>query len=204
MGSSKISALARASGVAAVLLGSLVLSGCGGGGGGGSDPEVGAQALYVVDIDLDGRDNVSLNVPMSIEFSEFVMPDSIRHDTVQIRLGPRFGVQAFGEFKVSGNIVTFFPQLPADPELADAGFQPQSEYRVTVVGHPKVNRVSAYTGRPLVRSYVGSFSTAATTSPDLFTTDTYKDAPPPKVLFTNPVCPGKTCICPVARRWLRR
>ena len=54
------------------------------------------------------------------------------------------------------------------------------------MSNPKVNRVKAYTGRALVRSYVGSFSTAATTSTDLFTTDTYKDEPPPAVLFTNP------------------
>lgn len=172
-------------GFASLALAALA-AGCGGGGGGGSDPDVGARALYVVDIDLDGRDGVSLNVPMSIEFSEFVQPNSIRHDTIQVRLGPRYGIQAFGEFKVAGNIVTFFPQIPTEADLSDAGFQPQSEYRVTVVGYPKVNRVNAYTGRPLTRSYVGSFSTAASTSPDLFTTDTYKDDPPPAVLFTNP------------------
>ena len=46
----------------------------------------------------------------------------------------------------------------------------------------------AYTGRPLLRTFVGKFKTAALTSPDLFTTDTYKDSPPvPTVLFTNPL-----------------
>ena len=189
-----LSALLRFSRAGSVLLGSLAVAsafvsfaGCGGGGGGGSDPEVGAQALYVVDIDLDGRDGVSLNVPMTIEFSEFVLPSTIRHDTIQVRLGPRYGIQSFGDFKVAGNIVTFFPQLPTEADLSDSGFQPQSTYRVTVVGSPKVNQVKSYTGRPLVRSYVGSFATAAATSPDLFTTDTYRDDPPPAVSFSNPV-----------------
>ena len=161
-------------------------SGGGGGDGGGSDPDVGAKDLFVVDMDLDQRDGVSLNTPLSIEFSEFVMPETVRHDTVQIRLGPRFGIQSFGDFKIDGNVVTFFPQLPSDPDLSDAGFQPQSSYRVTVAGHPKINRVKSFSGRPLVRTYVGEFKTAALTSADLFTVNTYKDPPPPAILFTNP------------------
>jgi hypothetical protein len=63
-------------------------------------------------MDLDGLDGVSLNTPMQIEFSEFVLPETIRHDTIQVRLGPRYGIQAFGDFKVSGNIVTFYPPCP--------------------------------------------------------------------------------------------
>ena len=176
-------AFARATGVSGVLLASLA-AGCGG--GGGSDAEVGARALYVVDMDLDGLDGVSLNVPMQIEFSDFVLPETIRPDTIQIRLGPRYGIQAFGDFKVAGNIVTFFPQIPTKSDLSDSGFKPQSQYRVTVAGHPKVDQVQAYTGRPLIRTFVGNFATAATTSPDLFTTDTYKDNPPPTIVFTNP------------------
>ncbi|HEU4395145.1 MAG TPA: Ig-like domain-containing protein, partial [Planctomycetota bacterium] len=161
-------------------------SGGGGGDGGGSDPDVGAKDLFVVDMDLDQRDGVSLNTPLSIEFSEFVMPNTVRHDTVQVRLGPRFGIQSFGDFKIDGNVVTFFPQLPTKADLSDAGFQPQSSYRVTVAGHPKINRVKSYSGRPLVRTYIGEFATAASTSPDLFTVNTYKDPPPPGILFTNP------------------
>src|SRR5688572_9364458 len=188
-------AVVRASGIPALFLTSVTAlasvatlsAGCGGGGGGGgSDASVGARPLYVVDMDLDGLDGVSLNTPMQIEFSEFVLPETIRHDTIQVRLGPRYGIQAFGDFKVSGNIVTFFPQIPTKADLSDAGFRPQSQYRVTVAGHPKVDQVQAYTGRPLIRTFVGDFATAATTSPDLFTTDTYKDPPPPTVLFTNP------------------
>src|SRR5688572_8822217 len=95
------------SGMAAVFLASVAtlaagsLTGCGGGGGGGgSDASVGARPLYVVDMDLDGLDGVSLNTPMQIEFSEYVLPETIRHDTIQVRLGPRYGIQAFGDFKV--------------------------------------------------------------------------------------------------------
>ncbi len=188
---SGLTTMARASGVAAALLGSLAAStlvtGCGGGGGGGSDPQYGAKALAVVDIDLDQRDGVSLNQPLTIEFSDFVLPTTIRPDTVQIRLGPRYGIQSFGEFKVQGNLVTFYPRLPTKADLSDSGFQPDSQYRVTVVGYPKVNHVAAYTGRPLTRTSVGSFATAADTDPDVFTVDTYKDFPPiPTVRFTNP------------------
>ena len=167
---------------------SALLSACGGGGGGGggSSPEAGARDLYVRDISLAGRDGVPLNEPMEIDFSEFVLPGSIRHDTVQVRVGPRFGIQAPGEWKVSGGVVTFFPRLPVEADLSDGGFQPQTTYRVTVVGHPKVNRVQSFTGRPLVRTFTGDFSTAAATSPDLFTTDVYRDAPPPRVLYSNP------------------
>ena len=175
-----------ASGLAGLLLVSLA-SGCSGGGdGGGSDPDVGAKDLFVVDMDLDDRDGVPLNTPLTIEFSEFVMPSTVRHDTVQVRLGPRFGIQSFGDFKIDGNVVTFFPQLPSKADLSDAGFQPQSSYRVTVAGHPKINRVKSFSGRPLVRTFVGEFATSAATSPDLFTVNTYKDPPPPGILFTNP------------------
>ncbi|MHC4923407.1 MAG: hypothetical protein ACYTG4_04925, partial [Planctomycetota bacterium] len=67
-------------------------AGCGGGGGGGSDAEVGANDLFVVDMDLDGLDGVSLNRPFTLEFSEWVRADTVRHDTIQIRVGPRFGI----------------------------------------------------------------------------------------------------------------
>jgi hypothetical protein len=137
-------------------------------------------------MDLDGRDAVSLNLPLTIEFSEVLSPTTIRPDTIQVRLGPRYGIQAFGDFQVSGNIVTFWPQLPVSADLSDSGLQPQAQYRVTVSGHPNVNHVQSYTGRPLVRTFTGSFATAAATSPDLFTTDTYREFPPPTVQTTNP------------------
>ena len=91
MSLNRMNSLALATGVSAVLLASLA-AGCGGGGGGGSDPIVGARDLYVVDLDQDGLDGVSLNTPMQIEFSDFVLPATIRHDTIQVRLGPRYGI----------------------------------------------------------------------------------------------------------------
>jgi len=177
--------LARTVGTAAILLASLA-TGCSKGSGGGSDPESGARDLFIVDMDLNGLDAVPLNVPLQIEFSEFVMPDTIRHDTVQIRQGPNFGIQSPGEFKVSGNIVTFFPRLPSEGDLSDAGFRAGQSYRVTVAGYPRVNHVKAYTGRSLTRTFVGSFKAAEAASLDLFSTDNYRDFPPPRVQFTNP------------------
>ncbi len=171
-------------------LGGAVLAtlaaGCGGGGGNNAAPDESAKPLFVVDISNQGLDSVSLNVPFDITFSDFVKPDTIRPDTVQIRLGPRFGVQAFGDFRVSGEKVTFFPRLPVKADLSDSGLRAQSQYRVTVVGYPKVDRVNSYSGRALVRTFTGSFATAASTSPALFSVDSYKDPPPPAVLFTNP------------------
>jgi hypothetical protein len=180
-----LSNMVRASGVAGILLAS-VAAGCGGGSGGGSDPQYGAHDLYVVDMDLDGLDGVSLNTPLQIEFSDYLLPPSVRHDTIQIRLGPRYGIQSFGDFKVSGNMVTFYPQLPAKADLSDSGFKPQSQYKISVIGYPQVDHVASYTGKPLVRSFVGAFATAASTSLNLFTTDSYRDNPPPTVQFTNP------------------
>jgi hypothetical protein len=178
--------MARAAGTASVLLASLAAGCSDNGGGGGSDPETGAIDLYVVDVDLDGLDAVPLNVPIQMEFSEFVLPDTIRHDTIQVRQGPNYGIQSPGEFKVSGNIVTFYPRLPSESDLSDGGLRAGQQYRVTIAGHPRVNHVMAYTGRPLTRTFEGSFKTAVSTSADLFTVDNYRDPPPPRVQFTNP------------------
>ena len=75
MGLRAIRVAFRASTLPAAFLCSLA-AGCGGGGG-GSDPEYGANDLYVVDMDLDQLDGVSLNTPMIIEFSEFVLPHRV-------------------------------------------------------------------------------------------------------------------------------
>jgi len=114
---SGLRSMARAAGAATALLASLA-AGCSNGdsgGSGGSDPETGALDLFIVDMDQDGLDSVPLNQPVQIEFSEFVKPDTIRHDTIQVRQGPNFGIQSPGEYKVWG---TSSPSTRASPPRA--------------------------------------------------------------------------------------
>ncbi|MBL9088200.1 MAG: Ig-like domain-containing protein [Planctomycetia bacterium] len=158
---------------------------CGGGGsagGGGSTP----AGIVLVDFLQRGQDNVPLNRTLEFVFSDVLDPDSVKPDSFQIRVGPAFGPQVTGIAVVEGPRVRFEPRLPGRCDLSDGGLQPDTDYRVTVIGHPEQFAVRSIAGDPLERTVSEglTFHTRAETDPELF-----EDARPgvlPSILSVTP------------------
>lgn len=161
-----------------------LLAGCGGGSSAGGQAGTGGT-LVLIDVNVGDYDGVPLNEIIELEFSDELNPDTVRPDTIQIRLGPNWGKQVPGDFKVVGRKVYFFPRLPVLADLSDGGLAPGSDYRITLPGQPKVATVRSTGNDRLKKNFVASFRTAAAGDPNLFR-DNFIDALPPRVLFVNP------------------
>jgi len=168
--------------LAVALLPTLAL-GCGGGSSGGQAN--GGGTLVLIDVSVGEYDGVPLNEIIEFEFSEILDPDTVRPDTIQIRMGPNYGKQVPGFFQTEGNKVYFYPRLPVLADLSDGGLQPGTEYRITLPGQPKVATVRSANNNRLKRKFVHTFRTANAGDPNLFR-DNFQDALPPTVLFVNP------------------
>src|SRR5262249_27377439 len=76
---------------------------------------------------------------------------------------------------------------PRDNASANAGFQSNKNYLLTVAGAPSFTPVRSTRGRPLDRKYSAQFSTAPDAPKSAaFSTLPYADAPPPAFSFSNP------------------
>lgn len=163
--------------------------------------------LSVRTIGIAGRSGVHANEIVEVEFNTEIDPSSVGPATVQVRArnatGTGYTKQVFGTFQAAGRIIRFFPRLPGhlrdangkfyteglpqDDAAENAGFQPATDYQVTLIGRPEATTIRAATGRPLKRSQIFRFSTASNTSADmLYTTTTYSESPPPQYSFSNP------------------
>ena len=162
----------------------VIVAGCGGGSSSGGQAGTGGT-LVLIDVSVGDFDGVPLNEIIEFEFSDVLDPDTVRSDTIQIRLGPNWGKQVPGDFRVDGRFVYFYPQLPLLADLSDGGLQPASDYRITLPGQPKVATVRSSGNDRLKKKFVQSFRTAAAGDPNLFT-DNFIDPLPPQVLFVNP------------------
>jgi hypothetical protein len=163
----------------------LAIGACGGGSSGGASGKDTSNSLVLVDVSVGGFDGVPLNEVIVFEFSEDLDPDTVRSDTIQIREGPNYGWQVPGYFHVDGNMVYFYPRLPALPDLSDSGLQAGKPYRITLPGNPKVATLRSYTNEHLLKKTVVTFQTALTGSANIFV-DNFLDPLPPRVLFVNP------------------
>ncbi len=108
--------------------------------------------------DFHGLQDLRLNEPLVIEFSEDVGAFSLNADS--IRVETRDGRLARGRFVREPQRVTFEPLL-AHRTLRDGGLLPDTEYRVIVRGFPHFTGVFTKDYRPLDRSYEFSFRTRA-------------------------------------------
>ncbi|MEN8148337.1 MAG: Ig-like domain-containing protein [Planctomycetota bacterium] len=162
----------------------VMVAGCGSGSSSGGQAGTGGT-LVLLDVSVGDFDGVPLNEIIEFEFSDDLNPDTVRPDTIQIRLGPNWGKQVAGDFEVEGRFVKFFPRLPVLPDLSDGGLQPASDYRITLPGQPKVATVRSSGNDRLKKKFVHSFRTAAAGDPNLFR-DNFIDPLPPTVLFVNP------------------
>ena len=170
-------------GVAAIFVASVFAS-CGGGGGGSLTQGGPGQGLILLTFAQDNLDNVALNTPLVFKFSDTIDPATISPQTLQIRRGSAFGLTVAGTFFVTGATVRFEPRLPSLCDLSDSAFEPDTAYRVQMLGHPEEFSIRNTAGQPLDRTRTYSFRTRLDTDPDLFT-----DAVPavgPSVLSASP------------------
>ena len=168
--------------LAASLVGALG-AGCGGGGGSGSGDTL--PGVVLVNFAQAGEDNVPLNRVLEFVFSAPLDPASVGPASIQIRQGPTFGASVFGKYIVEGNTVRFEPALPGLCDLSDSGFQPNTNYRVTVIGSPEEFAIRSLTGAPLQGTTSSTFHTRLDTSPELF--EDQIPALPPSVIATTPI-----------------
>jgi hypothetical protein len=159
------------------------LASCAGGTGGSATGDT-LPGVVLVSFGQAGQDNVPLNRVLVFEFSSPIDPLSINPDAIQIREGSTFGLAVDGKYIVQGNRVYFEPRLPGNCDNSDAGFQPDLDYRVTIVGAPEEFAVRSLAGDALEDTIVAAFHTRVETDPELF-----EDAQPtvgPTVLSTTP------------------
>src|SRR5262245_36811408 len=140
--------------------------GCGGGGGSGSGDTL--PGLVLVNFHQAGEDNVPLNRVLRFDFSAPLDPSTIDPDAVQIRKGNTFGLAVTGKYVIQGETIFFEPHLPGLCDLSDAGFEPDTDYKVTLVGSPEELAIRNLVGDPLQKTLVFSFHTRIDTDPDLF------------------------------------
>ena len=165
------------------LLTALALPACGGGGG-GPGPDGAGQGLVLVNFLQANQDNVPINRVLEFVFSEPVDPSTINSATMQIRQGDAFGLTASGEFDVDGSTVYFKPRLPTHCGADDAGFQPSTTYRVTVMGYPEEFCVRNGNGQPLEATITAEYRTRPESDPEYL--EDQIPATPPAVTSIRP------------------
>jgi hypothetical protein len=157
-------------------------SGCGGAGGTSTGDTL--PGLILVNFIESGEDNLALNRILQFVFNSPLEPDSVDSTSIQLRVGPAFGLSVPGRYVVEGSTVYFEPQLPGLCDLSDGGFRPDTDYRVNILGAPEANAVTNLAGHTLPGTISLSFHTRIDTDPNLF-----EDAVPgalPTVLSTSP------------------
>jgi hypothetical protein len=162
-------------GVLMAALGGLALVSAGCGSGGSSDNATGGNGAdpILLSFTQAGQDNLALNRILKFKFSGPIDPATVGPTSIQIRQGNAFGLSVPGTFRVDGSIVTFEPRLPGLCDLTDSALQPDTEYRVTVVGFPEEFALRAtvdgpHQGHPLDHTYTFQFHTRIETDPLLF------------------------------------
>jgi hypothetical protein len=152
--------------VAALLVASLATS-CGGGSGGSGTGDT-LPGMILVDFIQSGQDNLPLNRTLEFIFSSLVDPATVGPSSMQIRVGPANGLSVDGDYVVQGERVFFEPRIPGLCDLSDSGLQPDTAYRVTLIGSPEEFAIRNLAGDPLQATLSMGFSTRSDTDPELF------------------------------------
>ncbi len=141
-----------------------------GGTAGGPGPSGAGQGLVLVSFIQDGTDNLQLNVALEFRFSEPVNLATITPASIQIRQGDAFGLTVPGKFRLAGDgsVVVFEPQLPTLCDLSNSGFQPDTQYRVSVIGWPEEFAVQNTSGQKLNFTSNHEFHTRLDNDPQKF------------------------------------
>jgi hypothetical protein len=139
----------------------------------------------VVSVDVEGVNDVPLNRPVVIRFSDRVDPSSVRADTIPIRRGTNFAIQVPGTYETLGCLVVFRPKLPTLPDHSDAGFPADTTFRVSMPGLPSAVTVRSAGGRPNSAPHAAEFRTTADPR-YLFSSRYFLDDLPARVACTVP------------------
>ncbi|MCC7137308.1 MAG: Ig-like domain-containing protein [Planctomycetes bacterium] len=124
--------------------------------------------MVLVDFLQSGVDNVPLNRTLEFVFSSPIDPNSVSPASIQIRQGPSFGSAIAGSYVVQANRVFFEPRLAGRCDLTDGGLQPDTDYRVTLIGSPEEFALRSLTQFPLQSTVNAEFHTRLDTDPALF------------------------------------
>jgi hypothetical protein len=161
----------------------------------------------VASINVSSSAGVPANEILTVTFTAPVDPSSASAAAVQVRgrnaSNTGYTRQVFGSLQVASNVVRFYPRLPGhlrrpdgtfnpegsalDDAAANAGFQPATAYQLRLVGAPNASPLRSVSGAPLKSDAVARFSIASgAKASELWTANTYSDAPPPSFSFSNP------------------
>ncbi len=115
--------------------------------------------LLLLDLQpADGR-GVYLNEELVLTFSSALDPASIT--STSLRITDTEGGQAVGRWDVMGRQARFVPSPVLSANLSDGGYRPDMEYRLDVVGFPRLDGLRSVRGEPLAQCFTWAFSTAA-------------------------------------------
>jgi hypothetical protein len=162
------SSLVRVLGVLTIFTASTLAVSCGGGGG-GPGPFGAGQGLVLIGFMQNSIDNMSISQSLEFRFSEPVNPETITSGSIQVRVGPSFGLAALGTYEVRGTSVFFNPRLPSVCGYADAGFLPGTDFQVVVVGYPEEFAIKNTKGQSLDATQTYNFTTLPETDPEFLT-----------------------------------
>jgi len=133
--------------------------------GGASGGEAAGRGLSLMNFSHDGVDNAVLNQVLFFEFSGNVAPATITQASIQIREGPAFGASVAGTYIVDGATVRFEPRLPTLCDLSDGAFEPDTQYRVQVIGFPEEFAIRNTAGQALFTTSTHEFHTRVESDP---------------------------------------
>ena len=136
-----------------------VVTGCGGGGGGGSASTLHVLDAVVADLGELPIEGLFLNSEIEVRFSAPLDPASVSTQTFRVLVGPSFTQLADGTIEIDRDVVRFRPRLPTRPDLSDAGFAPDTEYRLVLRGLPDLNTIRSTNGKPLQQTRTFLFTT---------------------------------------------
>ncbi|MEX1024471.1 MAG: hypothetical protein WD226_05275, partial [Planctomycetota bacterium] len=145
------------------LASSFLLAACGGGGGGSdSSPRNNPEPLELQSVEPAAGSVLAWNEPLRFLFSEALDPASVSSDAVRIVSAD--GAQAVGSYLLedAARRLVFVPRCPLEPDGSDAGFLPDSEYTVELIGGagPGVPALTSTDGQGLESTVSLAFSTA--------------------------------------------
>ena len=143
----------------------LLATSCGGGGFAAKDMIL--VELQFLDQSLSptaptGTQSLPRNARIGLVFSEQVDPGTVDEQSIRLRFGASFASVPRGSFQVTGNTVLFDPTVTAQGQPNPTGFEPVTQYNLSVPGFAEQSAVIRnLDADPNLSTFLTSFTTAA-------------------------------------------